>query len=615
MSTAPPYDYQPLRGDQCIRLLFLMPGELEDPLVIHLLSVPLREAPSFEALSYTWGTPEDTLDISCGPRGGIVSIRPNLRDALQYLRLPHDIKKLWVDALCINQEDIEERSSQVAMMASIYWHASQVVVWLGLDDECVPASDVFDLIRTTSDHAWNLHKEHGSFGEIPYFHQTDLEQLDEDRWNNLATFFNTRQWFQRGWVIQELGLAYNARFLCSQEELSFVDYLPFVRWLVTKASIILERFDFSLESQYLTVGFWLSTRTPEGIAHMSFREVLRLTCSIQCSQPHDYVYAFLGHPSAYEAYPGDTEPFEKYEETLAGKNRRCIAIPDYTKPAERVFAQVVRDIILHDCDLKMLSHVFHSEQTIQDCYASWTPRWHSIPEKFALGLRSRYKASNDSVLTLHFENDHMILLGHPIDVVAYKILVTVDVEDMVLVINGSRGSPMRDGLESLWNTVRFRNWQNKSNQKLGRIDFLHALTAGYLDSESVDDSEIAERFKRSVAAYQLLHIGKRERPLSDEETKDLERRAEGGVVEDFLLAISLIMEHHTFVVTRSGRVGWCPLLTKPGDELVLVAGGNVPLTLRKSRTGNHRLVGESYIQGAMKGEAFDEEKLAEVVIC
>lgn len=81
--------------------------------------------------------------------GRPLAIKPNLEEALRHLRLPNQYRRLWVDALCINQEDLGERSRQVGYMRLIYKHAARVIVWLALR---TPGVDVaFELAQRLAD--------------------------------------------------------------------------------------------------------------------------------------------------------------------------------------------------------------------------------------------------------------------------------------------------------------------------------------------------------------------------------------------------------------------------------------------------------------------------------
>jgi hypothetical protein len=142
------YHYSPLPpGPDSIRLLRLRLDKEEiAPIQCQLFNYSLDESdrrpPLYEALSYIWGNPEKTLPILLD--GHYFNVTQNLHAALRHLR-DHSIEWIWVDAICINQRDRQERGHQVRYMAKIYGKANRVVVWLG---EAASNSDLaFEEIR------------------------------------------------------------------------------------------------------------------------------------------------------------------------------------------------------------------------------------------------------------------------------------------------------------------------------------------------------------------------------------------------------------------------------------------------------------------------------------
>lgn len=158
-SQAPPPEpintgYGPLHGTT-IRILRLLPGGHEDPLhghfeLIHLrhqdprsgepgaISVGDEESPTpYEAVSYTWanslGDREKNRVIYIGDRWDMLHITENCFDALRTCRFQRHDRRLWIDAVCINQTDNPERSHQVGMMRSVYSAARRVLIFLGMD--------------------------------------------------------------------------------------------------------------------------------------------------------------------------------------------------------------------------------------------------------------------------------------------------------------------------------------------------------------------------------------------------------------------------------------------------------------------------------------------------
>jgi len=116
--------------DGCIRLLQLEPANDRSALIrCSFITVRLADRPAYEALSYVWGTysQRETIRVATAD----VSVTTNLFLALSSLRHPDTPRTLWVDALCINQADVEERSRQVSIMGLIYTEADNVVVYLG----------------------------------------------------------------------------------------------------------------------------------------------------------------------------------------------------------------------------------------------------------------------------------------------------------------------------------------------------------------------------------------------------------------------------------------------------------------------------------------------------
>jgi len=125
-------EYQALNsGLRQIRLLELLSNPTDDKIRCKMHIVSLHDDPAFEALSYTWGEEARDRPISIDDHCR-THVSVNLKTALLRLRRNDGSGRLlWIDALCINQGDIQERNSQVLMMRDIYATAQDVAVWLG----------------------------------------------------------------------------------------------------------------------------------------------------------------------------------------------------------------------------------------------------------------------------------------------------------------------------------------------------------------------------------------------------------------------------------------------------------------------------------------------------
>ncbi|PMD28507.1 HET-domain-containing protein, partial [Hyaloscypha hepaticicola] len=178
------YQYRPLEKGRCIRLLRLEPGDAAAAQKISIFHADLDQQATYEALSYTWGDPDDTTLISCTEEGSTLAVTRNCEAALRSLRLEYEERTLWIDAICIDQSNVDERGQQVRLMSDIYKQAQQVIAYLG---EASHDSQVgMDFI---------LH---------------DLQAISaagEDRPSMAIDHILTRPYFERIWIIQEIVFA------------------------------------------------------------------------------------------------------------------------------------------------------------------------------------------------------------------------------------------------------------------------------------------------------------------------------------------------------------------------------------------------------------------------
>jgi hypothetical protein len=128
-----PFVYENLSYDSSgqslqIRVLDLLPGSKTDIIRCGLRAIAINHDTPYEALSYTWGTPDRCHQVDCG--ASYLCITSTLQEALVTLRHPSQKRTLWIDQLCINQEDVSERNAQVKVMHLVYKHARRTIVFL-----------------------------------------------------------------------------------------------------------------------------------------------------------------------------------------------------------------------------------------------------------------------------------------------------------------------------------------------------------------------------------------------------------------------------------------------------------------------------------------------------
>ncbi|KAK4114746.1 HET-domain-containing protein [Canariomyces notabilis] len=292
-----------------IRLLHLLPDEDDKaPIQCQLLEYALQKtgkrACLYEALSYCWGSSDKPYRAFIGER--YLPITSNLYAALLRLRDRFIGRVLWVDSICIDQEDTEERGQQVQFMAEIYCKANRVIVWLG---EAEPG-----------DH----HASKEIVGAALASGDQTTTPSDNESGHEAVSRLLARPWFRRIWVLQEVAAARNLRIMCGSTEVDgfafhlgleaypgFQNPIRPVTYLMKNS---ISRPNYMIDS---------SGRVSLGIRPLS--ELMDMYHTHEASERRDKVFALLGMssdaPSALQA---------------AGLS------PDYDVPWEEVLRRLVQ---------------------------------------------------------------------------------------------------------------------------------------------------------------------------------------------------------------------------------------------------------------------------------
>lgn len=303
------FTYSELRPRE-IRVFTLSPGGLQDDLTGILDTAPFDPEQGrtldFEALSYTWGDMSEPESVTIVTRGNpsaepgpatAVKISRNLADALRYLRLPSTPRPMWIDSICINQDDLSERAEQVQLMGEIYAHARRVVVWLGPGSHNtqlavstirslaahVELSSIFDTMEAGD---WRL-KEGADAGIAD---PENRLPLSVDEWQAVADLL-ARPWFGRLWIRQEITLANDdAVVVIGHEQVTWKQLLAAVCLIVRKSMTAENQFD----DEDI---FWQHVLNVTSLRKMKRRRQLYhaigYTQGCLCSDDRDRVYALL----------------------------------------------------------------------------------------------------------------------------------------------------------------------------------------------------------------------------------------------------------------------------------------------------------------------------------
>ncbi|RBR07518.1 uncharacterized protein FIESC28_10599 [Fusarium coffeatum] len=219
-----------------IRLLTLHPASDENDQICCSLSHaelnPQNDstAPVYEALSYVWGEPIFSEPILLNDQKFFVT--PSLKYALSYLRSKTEPRTLWVDAVCINQSDMEERNHQVALMREIYSRCQRDIAWIdpmigrSFDSSQLAHPRLRDEVEEEIRKGMELMhkitaKDSKTLKRLQNMHDSDGYFLDYGPQEHLHAVFDTPTIWKRLWVMQELSLAPRLTLVCKDDELDW----------------------------------------------------------------------------------------------------------------------------------------------------------------------------------------------------------------------------------------------------------------------------------------------------------------------------------------------------------------------------------------------------------
>ncbi|KAG4432968.1 hypothetical protein IFR05_011536 [Cadophora sp. M221] len=260
-------------GPDSIRMLRLKPCKDQSTAKIHCelfdynLQDPSQRTHLYDALSYVWGNPKVTVPIYVGEREHELPVTINLYAALLRLRNCSLERIIWIDAICIDQKNDEEKAQQIQLMAKIYSQACRVLVWLGV------AAD-------NSDQA--LEEIRAAGRKATHSCNNDTMQL-----------LLERDWFKRIWILQEVAAARHVLIMCGPTE---IDGYAFCLGIDSLKSFFETRADLRTLIQsvtYLIRGAIFRTGTlPQAICKLG--ELIDMYHNHEATLPHDRVYALLG---------------------------------------------------------------------------------------------------------------------------------------------------------------------------------------------------------------------------------------------------------------------------------------------------------------------------------
>ncbi|TDZ83713.1 Heterokaryon incompatibility protein 6, OR allele [Colletotrichum sidae] len=588
------------------------------PLVCDISVTPTANPRLFKALSYTWGPPDKTHAIEIArTRLGITA---SLDTALRHLRRRDGPVTLWIDQICINQEDTAEKSKQVPLMEQIYSKAQQVLVWLGpaeadsdalmdcweevglgareLDIESYFTKERLPLLRPLIENRNPEDKLTRRFQALiaralPKF--TPLVQAVQT--------WDERPWFGRVWTIQEQALCRDTVFVCGSKvvdvDLFLLAGLIFDHCVgrIAQANTMSDQQHLLLAVQDRRVGPLLAIRRRQRnyAKHAgpgdSLYHILKKTFvdgRAQATLPRDRIYGLL---------------------SIAVDADRLGIVPDYVRPGcHFAFIEAARAVIQAG-NVNVLSFS-QFPKDVPDL-PSWVPDWRS-------GLTASYTAIFDDA-----DKFLTAAAGHT----SVEVVPTADPK-----VLGIRGYAV-DAIEEAGDVW---TWESGHEPRRVLLQTISSFCQTH-SSKTASDEVYSSPERRAEAPWRVpvgdlywTHEGSHHRPspsVAEQQhadcvealttltgfatfsREDLNQRL-AALPGQFAgqLTYSENMDKMSGkrpFATRLGYVGMAAAGARPGDVVVILLGCRIPYVLRPSGDGTareYRFVGEAFCDSIMDGE-------------
>lgn len=340
--------YLPLdKTRQDIRLLEIInDGSNETQVECALHTVPLTEEVCFTALSYVWGDPNMRQDIKVNKE--VVSVTRSLENALRWARYHWQKKypergahkfRLWVDAVCINQADVEEKNHQVPLMDKIYSTAELTLGAIAVDEPAVcegmkTYSQIYDVLTEGRLRLSEL-KDHTWLRRIPSLCCDNIcDGLPRNSaWRGLKALLSQPYW-ERVWIVQEICLSKQLQLICAGESLDFDKIL---RTVSIGSLAFLSEQDLKPRPDFISEHAWCTSCFFDAVACIHKWELVFLSKRREKPEPWPGLIP-LSFQFCQTLRATDTRD---YVYGLQGLSQTKITI-DYRKSVEEVYIDLIK---------------------------------------------------------------------------------------------------------------------------------------------------------------------------------------------------------------------------------------------------------------------------------
>ncbi|TGO36479.1 hypothetical protein BHYA_0123g00070 [Botrytis hyacinthi] len=609
-----------------VRLVTLLPGDFSNVIHCTLTTVSLIDEPFYEALSYVWGNPTNRCDVDL--QGVAFPVTTNLESALRYLRCRDLPRVLWIDAICINQDDIAERNSQVKYMGTIYSKSSIVLAWLGEPkmnkcltssftagwmDKLVPEGDVIDEER---DNDLLFDTFEMTLKNLEAHWESDNDDIASFSIQNLRTgagiirlFENP--WWNRMWTVQEALLGKNTLLISGRRSIFTNDLSAiFSSQLAHSKDGCNPRKSGFITTSFMKMRFIREYR--DGNASSSLEGLLNVFGERRCSDPRDKIYGLLG--------------------ILATKEVNSIH-PDYSIDIALLYGNIVVDIINEARNLDILSQLWprkwHDTGILAGKGPSWIRDWTAErpPHVLVDTVSERHRlfpvfsaSGKSSAMVKERRKSEITLRG----IFLNSLQVLGRANDVEADNDEEMAETYKEWRQLAQSETQFdQRYPSSSRTTIYSDAFSQTLCMSIASELSQSNNPASEYQYRRVSndfqAHKSCHL------WWESEIEGTPRLG-GKQLLNAENANSDIMRFHglvyfathmrRFFIAKEPRwIGLVPMDAQIGDQLFLLEGGKVPYILRRMEgEEEYKIIGDCYVHGIMDGEEWNSDELQDVIL-
>lgn len=558
--TPPLYSTLPLPGGRThFRLLQIDNGETNEQLNLNMTVHDLGSIVEYEALSYCWGStaPHHTAIVN----GEEVKITDELDSALLQLRAEQkntgSMNRIWVDAICIDQDNVHEKSDQINIMRTIYASASSVRAWLGTADEHTAIS--FEVFAQFAE-ADGTPNGSSTRDKLRYTPGTRTIALT-------ATL--DRPYFERVWIVQELVVARSALLQCGSHQIDFDAFQLAVRRMTGSGSYAFTQRVASLA--YL--GDWRDAFRRGDQTELGLRLLID-SRDRKATDLRDKLYSLWG--------------------IVSDEIAQAIVV-NYDKSTEEVYTAFSSAILQASSDLQILSAVElgHRERSTLRL-PSYVPDFSEA--KLGHSILQRYRRFKPAHLfaAASAERPSVNVVTGGVEIRGFE----VDSIDQVLDIRPVPGVP------ALVHDIDSAKLRDLASRLVSSDHYAFTGEAAWVATFRTLSADRTTFSPRVCDTYRTQYLSQYPgQSISD----DIERVAADlpqPMWYALSSAIASVVIDKALFVTKNGYIGLGHDGIQVGDKLCILYGGEVPFLLRATSPGEcYTFLCEAYVHGLMDGEA------------